>query len=112
MSHYFQRHGFEVDCAADPEAARLYLGEREYALAIVDIHLVGRAGCDGLDLAEFICHERPATAVVIMTAMATAEHEQRAARIGVRSLVRKPARLAHVANVVFGLLGRIPVAAL
>lgn len=106
MSQYFQRHGFLVDCAGDLEAARLFLGERDYALAIVDVHLAGRAGCDGLDLAEVICREKPETAVIIMTALETPETEQRAARIGVRSFVRKPARLAHLASVAFGLLGR------
>ena len=106
MSHYFKRHGFAVDCAADPEAARLFLAERQYALAIVDIHLAGRAGADGLDLAEYICRERSATAVIVMTALETPENEQRASAMGVRSFVRKPVRLAHVADVAFGLLGR------
>lgn len=110
MSHYFQRHGFAVDCAADPEAARLFLGEREYALAIIDIHLIGRADADGLDLAELICRERSTTAVIVMTALDTPENERRAAAMGVRSFVRKPVRLAHVANVAFGLLGRTAAA--
>ncbi|HEU4522320.1 MAG TPA: response regulator [Thermoanaerobaculia bacterium] len=111
MSHYFKRHGFLVDCAGDPEAARLFLSEREYVLAIVDIHLAGRAGCDGLDLAEFICRERAATAVIVMTALETPESERRAAEIGVRSFVRKPARLAHLADVAFALLGQSPATA-
>jgi two-component system, OmpR family, response regulator TctD len=111
MSQYFKRHGFAVDCAADTEAARLFLSEREYVLAIVDIHLAGRAGCDGLDLAELICREHRQTAVIVMTALETPETESRAASIGVGSFVRKPARLAQVAEVAFGLLGSRPAAA-
>ena len=111
MSHYFKAHGFDVDCAADPEAARLFLSERRYALAIVDIHLVGRAGSDGLDLAELICRDYAGTAVIVMTALDTPETEQRAAKIGVCSFVRKPARLAHLANVAFAALGHGPAQA-
>lgn len=111
MSHYFKSHGFDVDCAGDLEAARLFLSERRYALAIVDIHLAGRAGSDGLDLAELICRDHAATAVIVMTALDTPETEQRAEKIGVRSLVKKPARLAHVANVAFAALGHSPAQA-
>lgn len=104
MSHYFKGHGFDVDCAGDAEAARLFLTERAYALAIVDVHLAGRAGNDGLDLAEWISGSSPATAVIVMTALETPETVQRASLVG--SLVRKPARLAYVADVAFGLLRR------
>ncbi|HET7707833.1 MAG TPA: response regulator [Thermoanaerobaculia bacterium] len=111
MSHYFKGHGYDVDCAGDVESARLFISEREYALAIVDIHLVGRAGDDGLDLAEWICRERINTAVIVMTALDSPETEQRAATIGVRSFVKKPARLAHLANVVFAAIGHGPAEA-
>jgi DNA-binding response OmpR family regulator len=106
MSHYFRSCGYDVDCAGDAEAATLLLSERRYALAIVDIHLVGRAGNDGLDLAERICRDYAETAVIVMTALDTPETEQRAAMIGVRSFVKKPARLAYLANVAFAALGR------
>jgi DNA-binding response OmpR family regulator len=110
MSHYFKGHGFDVDCAGDAESARLFLNDRQYALAIVDIHLQGRAGMDGLDLAEWICGETE-TPVIVMTALETPETEQRAARMGVRSFVKKPARLAHLANVAFAALGHGPARA-
>lgn len=111
VSTYFQRQGFSVDCAGDPMAARLFLRERSYELAILDVHLVGRAAADGLDLAETIRRDSPATAVILMTALDTPETEQRAAAAGVHSFVRKPARLAHLAKVAFGLLGRTKTAA-
>ena len=111
MSHYFKGHGYDVDCAGDPEAARLFLSERQYALAIVDIHLAGRAGSDGLDLAEQICRDYATTAVIVMTALESPETEERAATIGVRSFVKKQARLAHLANVVFAAIGHGPAQA-
>ena len=107
MSHYFRGRGFDVDCAGDADAARLLIAERPYALAIVDVHLAGRAGNDGLDLAEWIRVEQPGAAVIVMTALETAETVQRASLVG--SFVRKPARLAHVADVAYGLLGRATV---
>ncbi|HUP47407.1 MAG TPA: response regulator [Thermoanaerobaculia bacterium] len=111
MSHYFRRHGFSVDCAADIEAARLFLSEREYVLAIVDVHLTGRAASDGLDLAERIRRELPRTVVIIMTALESPESERRAAEMGVHSFVRKPARLAYLADLAFTLLGCRPAKA-
>ena len=102
VSHYFRRRGFAVDCAGDCDAARLFLSERDYALAIVDVHLAGRARCDGLELAESIRTSSPQTAVIVMSALPTPETEQRAAAVG--SFVGKPARLSELAEVAFGLL--------
>ena len=107
MSHYFRGQGFDVDCAGDAESARLLVTERPYSLAIVDVHLAGRAGSDGLDLAEWIRVEQPGIGVIVMTALETAETVQRASLLG--SFVRKPARLAHVAQIANGLLGRATV---
>jgi two-component system nitrogen regulation response regulator GlnG len=112
ISAYFKRRGFAVDCAADPEAARLFLSERTYKLAIVDVHLSGRSRADGLDLAEMICRERPQTPVIVMTALATPENQLRAASIGVSSFLSKPARLSEVAELAFGLVGGPAPAAL
>jgi DNA-binding response OmpR family regulator len=105
VSHYFRRHGFDVDCAGDVDAARLFLSERQYSLAILDVHLAGRAASDGLQLAELIRRESPSTVVIMLTALATPETEERAAAIGVDSFLGKPARLAELADVAFQLLG-------
>ena len=108
VSHYFRRHGFDVDCAGDSDAAMLFLSERQYALAILDVHLCGRSGGEGLKLAEAIRQGSPSTAVIMLTALATPETEQRAAAIGVGSFLGKPARLAELADVAFQLLGHRP----
>ena len=105
VSHYFRRHGFDVDCAGDLEAARLFLSARQYSLAILDVHLAGRANSDGLQLAETIRRDSPSTVVIMLTALATPETEQRAAAIGVGSFLGKPARLSDLADVAFQLLG-------
>ena len=103
VSHYFRRRGFAVDCAGDSEAARLFLGELDYDLAIVDVHLAGRAVCDGLELAEAIRQRSPQTAVIVMSALTTPETLARAAAVG--SFIGKPTRLAELADVALGLLG-------
>ena len=111
VSHYFRRHGFDVDCAGDSDAARLFLSERQYALAILDVHLAGRSSSEGLQLAEWIRTDSPSTVVIMLTALATPETQQRAAAIGVGSCLGKPARLSELADVAFQLLGHRPAAA-
>ena len=106
LERYFAQHGFEVDTATDPETAQALLQSRTYALAILDVHLSGRTDLtEGLDLAATIRETAPETAVILMTALGTPETEQRATEVGAHSFVRKPTRLARVADIAFGLIG-------
>ena len=73
----------------DVESARLFISEREYALAIVDIHLVGRAGDDGLDLAEWICRETT-TPVIVMTGHGDDVDASEVFRLGATDFIEKP----------------------
>lgn len=106
LERYFAQHGFEVDTATDTESAQELLRTRTYALAILDVHLSGRTDLtEGLDLAAMIRETAPGTAVILMTALGTAETEQRATEVGASSFVRKPTRLSRVADIAFGLIG-------
>ena len=106
LEKYFEQQGFAVDTAADASAARELIERVPYALAIIDIHLSGRTDrAEGLDIAELLRKSSPDTAVIMMTALGTPETERRAAEIGAHSFLRKPARLAHLANIAFGLIG-------
>jgi DNA-binding response OmpR family regulator len=73
-------------------------------VAIVDVQLHGTAAEDGLGLAAHIRKQHPQTVVIVLTGLETAESDRRVAEAGVHSLLRKPMRLAHVADVAFNLV--------
>jgi DNA-binding response OmpR family regulator len=107
---YFVARGHVVDCAMTAVEAHDLLSRHSYSVAIIDVHLegLGDAG-DGLNIAAAIRQSSPATIVIILTAVETPETERRAAEVGVHSFLRKPARLAHVADVAFGFMRETPV---
>jgi two-component system, OmpR family, response regulator len=110
LDRYFVQHGFVVDTASDPAEAEALIAKNTYDLAIIDIHLTRRTDfVEGLELAAFLRDLAPATAVILMSALGGPETERRAAEVGAQSFVRKPARLAHVADIAFSLIGA-PVA--
>ena len=105
LGHYFTHLGFQVDSAGDAPEARELIAANDYALAIIDIHLEGRAADDnGLDLAALLRQTAPSTAVIILTGLESPEALRRAAEAGVRSFLRKPASLAVMAKVAFEVL--------
>jgi DNA-binding response OmpR family regulator len=106
LDRYFSQQGYAVDVAADGADARLLVRHNDYALAIVDLHLDTAQSADGLDLAAWIRTQSPATAVIILTALGSPEVEARAAAVGVSSFLRKPMRLASVADVALGVIAQ------
>lgn len=104
VRHYFVQQGYEVDCASSSEQALEFLAGNHYAAAIVDVELRDPNAADGINLAHFIRGHSPATAVIVLTALGTPETETRARDAGVHSFMHKPARLAQIADVAFGLI--------
>ncbi len=111
VRQYFVQQGYAVDCAASCEQALEYLAANQYAVAIVDVELrEPTASADGINLAHFIRRHSPVTAVIVLTAVETPETEMRAREAGVHSFMHKPARLAQIADVAFGLIRDASVA--
>jgi DNA-binding response OmpR family regulator len=104
LSHYFVKQGYIVDSAMTSEEALELIAANHYAVAIVDIELRGSSSCDGLNLAEFIRRHAPTTVVIILSALESAETQQRAREAGVHSFLSKPARLATVADTALTLM--------
>ena len=104
LKTYFTRAGHIVDAASSYEDAIALISKTQYAIAILDVELGGGSATDGLAIAAFIRRHSPATFVMILTALDTAETERRATQAGVHSMIHKPARLAKVAEVAFSLL--------
>lgn len=105
IDRYFGRQGYVVDSASDSAEARALLDRNDYDLAILDLNLGVTDSSGGLELAAWIRTAFSATPVIILTAASTQDVELRAASAGVSSLLRKPMRLALVADVALSLLG-------
>jgi DNA-binding response OmpR family regulator len=105
LSHYFVKQGYIVDSAMASEEALELIAANHYAVAIVDIELRGSSSSgDGLNLAEFIRRHAPTTVVIILSALESAETQQRAREAGVHSFLSKPARLSTVADTALTLM--------
>lgn len=105
VRQYFLQQGYVVDSAETTERALECLAANQYAVAIVDVELrEGISSGDGINLAKFIRSHAPSTGVIVLTALETAETELRAREAGVHSFLHKPAPLAQIADVAFGLI--------
>lgn len=96
---YFLQRGFVVDTASNEEEAQVLLAGNSYTAAILDVHLSSRSGTgEGLNIAASIRERSPRTALIVMSGLESAENMRRALELGVDSFLRKPARLADVAD--------------
>jgi DNA-binding response OmpR family regulator len=102
---YFNRYGYEVDCARELEEAEALLSHRQYDIVIADLRLTGSSGREGLDVVRFIRERCPSSPIVMMTAYGTPEIELEAVELGARAFLQKPKPLAELAEVIFSLVG-------
>jgi DNA-binding NtrC family response regulator len=80
-----------------------------FTLVLTDLSMPG--GMSGLELAQAVLAIRPDTNVVIASGCLDPANVQRAADIGVRSVIEKPAKVAEMAELVSGLLRELGSAA-
>jgi DNA-binding NtrC family response regulator len=73
-----------------------------FTLVLTDLTMPG--SMSGLELAQAVLAIRPDVAVVITSGCIDPAEAQRAASVGVRSVIRKPAKVAEMAEMVSGLL--------
>jgi len=75
---------------------------RAFTLVLTDFTMPG--GMSGLELAQAVLAVRPDAAVVIASGCIDPTTERRAAAVGVRTVIQKPAEVAEMAERVRGLL--------
>ncbi|HEY7888110.1 MAG TPA: response regulator [Steroidobacteraceae bacterium] len=73
-----------------------------FTLVLTDFTMPG--GMSGVELAQAVLAIRPDAAVVIATGCIDSAEERRAQSVGVRKVIRKPAKVAEMAQLVSGLL--------
>jgi DNA-binding NtrC family response regulator len=77
-----------------------------FTLVLTDFTMPG--SMSGLELAQAVLAVRPDAAVVIASGAIDPAEVQRAAAIGVRTVIQKPAKVAEMAELVRGLLRDLP----
>jgi DNA-binding response OmpR family regulator len=102
---YFLGLGYEVVGAREPEEAEALLEHEIFDLIILDLGLT-RFGTEGLAVVRSIREQDQGTPIMVLSAHAGAEIEEEALRAGADCVLRKPQPLAHLAQVVFELIGR------
>lgn len=84
---YLRKQGYEVDVAADADAALAALDAAAFDFVVTDVRMPGR---DGLALLAAVRERAPATTVLVMSAYGSVEQALAAIRAGAYDYVAKP----------------------
>jgi DNA-binding response OmpR family regulator len=107
IARFFIGRGYEVDVASELEEAEALIAvAAAYAAVIVDLRLTAAAGAEGLEFLRFVRERSRQTAVVVLSAFASSEIEERARDLGCEAFLQKPRPLGEIADVIRTLLER------
>ena len=101
---YLRGVGHEVDGASEREEAEALLAFDIYSVAILDMHMTGAHGREGLELLRFLREQCPRARAVVVTAHGSPELEAETRRYGACAFLQKPVALAEIARVAQSLL--------
>jgi DNA-binding NarL/FixJ family response regulator len=104
VTDYLAHLGYEVDAASEMQAAERLLGEKQYAAVISDLRLTGTGANEGLELAEIVRQQFPATEMILLSAYGSHNIEEQARAHGVTTFLHKPKPLAELAQILYSVL--------
>jgi DNA-binding NarL/FixJ family response regulator len=104
ITDYLSNLGYEVDGVTEISAAQKLLMEKPYAALLSDLRLTGTDANEGLELAELVRREYPATEVILLSAYGSPIAEQRARTHRVAAFLHKPKPLAELAQIIYSVL--------
>jgi DNA-binding response OmpR family regulator len=99
LKTYFERIGFEVDCARDLITAAQLMLDNDYGLLIVDIRLSGADSSEGMELVSYAQGSSYAPRIIVLTAYGHHAITQEALRRGADLVLQKPQPLAEIAQI-------------
>lgn len=105
MRRYFQRSGFDVDCAREREEAEALVAYACYDCVLVDLCLTPAYGADGLKVIECVRLRCPAARIIVLTALGSPPTEAEALRLGADAFFQKPQPLDRLREAVGDLVG-------
>lgn len=104
ITRALQKLGIAAQGFASPDEALTAFGHEPHAFALVLTDLTMPGGMSGLELAQAVLAIRPDAVVVIASGCIDPDDARRAASVGVRTMIQKPAKVAEMAELVSGLL--------
>lgn len=104
ITRALEKLGIAAEGFASAQEALAAFGRQPQAFTLVLTDLTMPGGMSGLELAEAVLAIRPDAAVVIASGCIDPAEVRRAAAVGVRTVIQKPARVAEMAQLVSGLL--------
>lgn len=104
MTRALEKLGIASEGFASADEALAAFGREPQAFELVLTDLSMPGSMSGLDLAQAVLAIRPEAAVVIASGCIEPAEAQRAAAVGVRKVIQKPAKVAEMAQLVSGLL--------
>ena len=107
ITRALEKLGIASEGFASAEEALTAFGRQPQAFSLVLTDLTMPGSMSGLDLAQAVLAIRPDAAVVIASGCIEPADAQRAAAVGVRKVINKPAKVAEMAQLVSGLLGEL-----
>lgn len=105
LKAYFQRLGFQVDCACDLISATRLLLENQYNLVIADIRLSGTGSSEGMEVVSYARALSVPPRIIVLTAYANRETIEEALHRGADLVLSKPQPLAEIAQAGMALIG-------
>jgi len=104
ITRALEKLGIETQgfASADEALAAFKREPEAFTLVLTDFTMPG--GMSGLELAQAVLAARPEAAVVIASGAIDPADAKRAAAVGVRTVIQKPAKVAEMAALVNGLL--------
>ena len=104
ITRALEKLGIAAEGFANADEALAAFGREPQAFKLVLTDLTMPGTMSGLDLAQAVLAIRPDAAVVIASGCIAPAEAQRAAAVGVRKVITKPAKVAEMAQLVSGLL--------
>jgi DNA-binding NtrC family response regulator len=99
-----EKLGIAAQGFANAAEALSAFGREPQAFTLVLTDLTMPGGMSGLELAQAVLAIRPDVAVVIASGRIDPAEARRAAAVGVRTVIQKPAKVADMARLVSGLV--------
>ncbi len=104
ITRALEKLGIASQGFASADEALTAFGREPQAFTLVLTDLTMPGSMSGLDLAQAVLAIRPDAAVVIASGCIEPAEAKRAAAVGVRRVIQKPAKVAEMAQLVSGLL--------
>jgi DNA-binding response OmpR family regulator len=104
ISRFFAGRGFEVDSASELEEAEAKLLTSAFDVLIIDLRLTGVHASEGLDLLRFAREHVPQAKAILLSAFISAEVAAAGKARGAAAVVKKPAALSELYELVMTLI--------